>query len=127
MLVVKISPFYTGRGWFDPRSGINFLKQYGEIEIPLGKDIRNIQRDIRQNALIVVKGSVEEYIAASSIAEEPVAKVEVKLEPAQEIKPEPAKVEKPKETIETPAENKVEEPKPKPKKKAPAKSTKKEE
>lgn len=61
MLKVQVSPFYSGQGWYDPKSGINFMKRNGVVEIPPGCDITNIERNILRNLLIVVEGSIDEY------------------------------------------------------------------
>lgn len=57
---VIVSPNYSGQGWYDPRSGVNFLKGHGEISIPKGVDMSNINRHIRLNYLIVVEDSTIE-------------------------------------------------------------------
>lgn len=43
---VIVSQHYNGRGWYDPRSGINFRKEFGVIEIPDDADMLNISRHL---------------------------------------------------------------------------------
>lgn len=117
-LVVKVSPFYTGRGWYDPKSGLNFRKEYGNIAIPEGKDLLNVKRDIKVNALVIVEGSIEEYesaklesgvkLAAKAAEEAKLAAEKAKAEEEAKLAEEKAKEEAAKAAEEAKAEIKVE-------------------
>lgn len=115
MLVVKISPFYVGRGWYDPKTGITFQKALGPVRIPEGLDLTNIERNIRNNVLIITSGSIEEYkrnpitevvkptfteVITNTIPVEEVVTITQEVQPEPEIEPEQpqeevAEVEKP--------------------------------
>ncbi len=96
MLIVRVSPFYTGRGWVDRLSGVEFRKEYNNITIPSFKDIDRIERDIIHNVLIVVQGSVEEY-KKEKIKEADLITPEVEIPALEEVEIETttAKEEKP--------------------------------
>lgn len=54
-LKVTVSPHYHGVDWYDPKSGITFSKGKGEILIPDGVNMYNINRYINLNYLNIVQ------------------------------------------------------------------------
>ena len=52
---VIVNPNYQGNGWYDPRAGINFFKRDGEITIPEGTNLENINRYLVLGYLISVE------------------------------------------------------------------------
>lgn len=54
-LQVKVSDFYHGTGWYDPKSKMTFTKKDGVISVPDGVNMYNINRYINLNNLIVVE------------------------------------------------------------------------
>lgn len=99
---VMVSPFYSGEGWLDKSTGINFepnkTGQPAIYSIPEGKDLSGIKKAIQINSLFLVEGTIEELkeieVKEPKKEEE---KEEPKEEPVVEIKEEEEK-EEPKKT-----------------------------
>lgn len=106
---VKVSEHYNGKGWYDPKSKIKFLKEDGPIEIPEGADMININRYITRNYLVVLDDDTvieEKKEEQSSLTVGKILK-----EGNYDDKPKEAKKEEPVETKdEEPTEVEEEEP-----------------
>lgn len=101
---VIVNPNYSGKGWHDPRSKMNFMKDMGAIEIPKDVNMLNINKYINLNYLVVVEEDKKEEIVEEPtriiktprqlLAEdEPKAEVPEAEEPAEEVQEPEAEVE----------------------------------
>jgi DNA-directed RNA polymerase subunit M/transcription elongation factor TFIIS len=118
---VKVSSHYHGKGWFDPKSRIEFTKEAGVIEVPDGAKMDNINRYINRNYLVVLDDGVVVEEKTNNNGALSAGKLLVNDKPKTEKKEEPVEVEEevievkeePEETVEEEVESDEEEDEPK--------------
>jgi hypothetical protein len=96
---VIVNPNYSGKGWHDPRSKMNFMKDMGAIEIPEGINMLNINKYINLNYLVVVEEDKKEEVVEETATN---PKTPRQLLAEDEPKAEEPTVEEPAEEVEEP-------------------------